>query len=132
MTKQENVCETGSNLIYLISLTVPGLQQFAYEIAWRMTCAPLPMSWSIPTRLSKCISSSAGPRGTEGRDEVLEKARRERAERERARASRGPALTIQRWYRGRSAADRAREKQRADWQKKMSDYGTLQRALVAR
>lgn len=69
---------------------------------------------------------------SEGRDEVLENARRERAQREKARASRGQAITIQRWYRGRSAAVRCRAKERADWDRKISDFGKLQRTLVAR
>ncbi|CAM9562425.1 unnamed protein product, partial [Laminaria digitata] len=71
-------------------------------------------------------------RGGEGRDEVLEKARRERAQREKARASRGQAVLIQRWYRGRSAAVVARAGERADWDRKMSDFGRLQKTLVAR
>ncbi|CAM9808220.1 unnamed protein product [Pylaiella littoralis] len=85
---------------------------------------------------------SGSSRGGEGRDEVLEKARRERAQREKARASRGQAVSIQRqvfsgsaatssWFRGRSAAVAARESQRADWDRKMSDFGKLQRTLVA-
>ncbi|CAN0224874.1 unnamed protein product, partial [Ectocarpus sp. 12 AP-2014] len=71
-------------------------------------------------------------RGSEGRDEVLEKARRERAQREKARASRGQAVSIQSWFRGQSAAGAARGSERADWDRKMSDFGKLQQTLVAR
>ncbi|CAM9198747.1 unnamed protein product [Scytosiphon promiscuus] len=75
---------------------------------------------------------SGSSRGGEGRDEVLQKARRERAEREKARASRGQAVSIQSWFRGLSAAAAARRLERADWDRKMSDFGKLQRTLVAR
>ncbi|CAM9760008.1 unnamed protein product [Ectocarpus sp. 4 AP-2014] len=71
-------------------------------------------------------------RGSEGRDEVLEKARRERTQREKARASRGQAVSIQSWFRGQSAAGAARGSERADWDRKMSDFGKLQQTLVAR
>ncbi|CAN0397105.1 unnamed protein product, partial [Ectocarpus fasciculatus] len=71
-------------------------------------------------------------RGNEGRDEVLEKARRERAQREKARASRGQAVSIQSWFRGQSAARAARGSERVDWDRKMSDFGKLQQTLVAR
>lgn len=36
------------------------------------------------------------------------------------------------WFRGRSAAVAARSAERADWDRKMSDFGKLQRTLVAR
>lgn len=75
---------------------------------------------------------SGSARGGQGRDEVVEKARRERAEREKTRASRGHAIAIQRWYRGRSVAAHVRATERVDWDRKMSDFGMLQRTLVAR
>ncbi|CAM9220994.1 unnamed protein product, partial [Hapterophycus canaliculatus] len=75
--------------------------------------------------------SSGSSRGGEGRDEVLQKAKRERAERQKARASRGQAVSIQSWFRGHSAAAAARRLERADWDRKMSDFGKLQRTLVA-
>lgn len=36
------------------------------------------------------------------------------------------------WFRGQSAAIVARDSERADWDRKMSDFGKLQRTLVAR
>lgn len=36
------------------------------------------------------------------------------------------------WFRGRLAAIAARDSERADWDRKMSDFGKLQRTLVAR
>lgn len=78
------------------------------------------------------ISGSDPARNGDGRDDVVEKARRERANREKLRACRVHVVLIQRWYRGRWMAASAREKERADWDRKLSDFGKLQRTLVSR
>ncbi|CAM9631974.1 unnamed protein product, partial [Chrysoparadoxa australica] len=65
-----------------------------------------------------------------GRDEVLEKARREREARSRARETSMQVLLLQRWYRGRKGAALARGQERADWDKKLRDIATLRRTLA--
>lgn len=70
--------------------------------------------------------------GGDGRDEVLEKARRERAQREKLRTCKVQAVTIQRWYRGRSAAAASRASERIDWDRKLSDFSKLQKTLLVR
>lgn len=93
--------------IYSTSGTSRSMRPCSYCNSRRPSSLHSPHPLPVPSRYTSCTFPSSGSgssRGGEGRDEVLEKARRERAQREKARASRGQAVSIQRQVFSGSAA----------------------------
>jgi hypothetical protein len=65
------------------------------------------------------------------KEEVLEKARADRAERKRLREAATHVVRLQTWHRGRSAKSKQLAAQRADFDTKLSTIQTLKAALAA-
>jgi hypothetical protein len=79
----------------------------------------------------KAAKSLGKKKGQKSKEEVLEKARAERAERKRLREAGTYVIRLQKWVRGRTARSREWAAQRADLDTKLTTIATLKAALAA-